>query len=115
MTRSQHGKSWTDRTVTPDGPETGHYPADDLEHHARSQGFTNAHTSLGVTGHLVHMGAMLFPVLAAELINDAAKYRKAVRIGSVVTTVLYEGLYTMREARRRDRQDAKLAECQARE
>lgn len=105
-----HANSWTERTAAQDDPAAG---ADlyDLEHHARSQGFTNAHTSLGVAGHLVHMGAMLFPVLAAELITDAAKYKKAVRIGSIATTVLYEGLYTMREARRRDKQDAKLAEC----
>ncbi len=107
MAHYQHDKPWTDRTGAPDGQE----PVDDLEHHARSQGFTNAHTSLGVAGHLVHMGAMLFPVLAAELITDAAKYKKAVRIGSVATTVLYEGLYTMREAQRRERQEEKLAEC----
>jgi hypothetical protein len=59
------------------------------------------------------MGAMLFPVLAAELIEDAAKYRKAVRIGAVATTVLYEGLYTMREAQRRHRQEEKLDEMRS--
>jgi hypothetical protein len=106
-----HAKSWTERTAAQDYPEAG----DDLEHHASRQGFKNAHTSLGVAGHLVHMGAMLFPVLAAELITDAAKYKKAVRIGSVATTVLYESLYTLREARRRDRQEAQLAECRNRE
>jgi len=104
--------TWTERTAADDSPAHGD-GYDDLEHHARKQGFHNAHTSLGAAGHLVHMGAMLFPVLAAELISDAAKYRKAVRIGSVVTTVLYEGLYTLREARRRDRQDEKLAECRS--
>jgi hypothetical protein len=109
-----HANSWTERTATPDYPEH-RVAGDDLEHHARTQGFRNPHTSLGAAGHLVHMGAMLFPVLAAELITDAVKYKKAVRIGSVVTTVLYEGLYTIREARRRDRQDAELAECRTRE
>ena len=34
-----------------------------------------------------HIGVMLFPVLAAELITDAEKYRKAVRIGAIATTV----------------------------
>jgi hypothetical protein len=67
--------------------------------------------SEGVAGHIVHMGAMLFPVLAAELITDAVKYKKAVKIGAVATTVLYEGLYAMREAQRRHRQEEKLAEC----
>lgn len=107
----QHAQSWTARTNAQDDLA----PGDDLEHHAKRQGFNNAHTSLGVAGHMVHMGAMLFPVLAAELIPDAATYKKAVRIGSVVTTVLYEGLYAAREARRRDRQEAQLAECRSRE
>jgi hypothetical protein len=49
----------------------------------------------------------------AELITDAAKYKKAVQIGAVATTVLYEGLYTMREAQRRRRQEEKPAECRS--
>ncbi|HZQ55318.1 MAG TPA: hypothetical protein VFB14_24175 [Bryobacteraceae bacterium] len=107
----EQGGSWTERTA-PDRPD--YAPAmDDIESHARRQGFHNAHTSLGVAGHLVHMGAMLFPVLAAELITDATKYKKAVRIGAVATTVLYEGLYTMREAKRRERQEEKLAHCRS--
>jgi hypothetical protein len=32
---------------------------------------------------------------------------------AVATTVLYEGLYTMREAQRRHRQEEKLAECRS--
>jgi hypothetical protein len=114
MTHYQHGKSWTERAATEDYPQAQDYQRSyDLEHHAHAQGFKNAHTSLGVAGHLVHMGAMLFPVLAAELITDAVKYKKVVRIGSVATTALYEGLYTMREAQRRNRQEEKLAECRS--
>ena len=110
---NQHAKSWPERTAEQDHPAHGD-DYDDLEHHARKQGFHNAHTSLDVAGHFVHMGAMLFPVLAAELISDAVQYKRAVRIGSVVTTVLYEGVYTFREARRREQQEEKLAECQSR-
>jgi hypothetical protein len=108
-----HGKSWTERTGAADYPEArdDREPYDIIERHSHAQGFHNPHTSLGVAGHVVHMGAMLFPVLAAELITDAEKYRKAVRVGAVATAVLYEGLYTMREAQRRERQEAKLAEC----
>lgn len=102
--------SWTERTQR-NAPQDYPGAADDIERHARAQGFRNAHTSLGVAGHLVHMGAMMFPVLAAELITDPGKYKKAVRIGAVATTVLYEGLYTMREAKRRERQEERLAHC----
>ena len=109
-----HAKAWTERTGGTDYPEAGEYRLPyEMEHHANAQGFRNPHTSLGVAGHVVHMGVMLFPVLAAELITDAVKYRKVVRIGAVATTVLYEGLYTMREAQRREKQDAVLADCRS--
>jgi len=110
---NQQAKSWPERTAEQDHPVRGD-GYDDLEHHARKQGFHNAHTSLGVAGHFVHMGAMLFPVLAAELINDAVQYKRAVRIGAVLTTVAYESLYTLREARRREQQEEKLADCRSR-
>jgi hypothetical protein len=114
----QHAKSRTQHTGPheQDHPRAqGHpVPEDDLEQHARSHGFQD-HTSLGIAGHFVHMGALLFPVLAAELIPSAETYRKAVRIGAVVTTVLYEGLHTWREAQRRQRQEEQLAECRDRE
>jgi hypothetical protein len=113
MAHYHNGTSWTERTRGEGYPEADYQGSHNLEHHAHAQGFRNAHTSLGDTGHLVHMGAMLFPVLAAELITDAQKYKKAVRIGSVATTVLYEGLYTLREAQRRHRQEEKLQELRA--
>lgn len=114
MAHYQHSKSWAARTAGDDYADTPPAQASyGLGQHAGAHGFNNPHTSLGVAGHLVHMGAMLFPVLAAELITDAVKYRKVVRIGAVATTVLYEGLYTMREAQRREKQEAKLDECRS--
>jgi len=114
MVQHHHARTWTERASEPESyPKTQNYDAsyDDLEHHAKTQGFRNAHTSLGVAGHIVHIGAMLFPVLAAELITDAAKYKKAVKIGAVATTALYEGLYTMRELERRRKAEKEAAEC----
>jgi hypothetical protein len=110
----QHAKSWTKPTGSQEQDHRCPAPEDDLEQHARSHGFRD-HSSLGIAGHFVHMGALLFPVLAAELIPSAETYRKAVRIGAVVTTVLYESLYTWREAQRRRHQEEKLADCQSRE
>jgi hypothetical protein len=116
----RHGHSWTKRVSARERPGE-EAPARDgdlqhgLEQHSRSQGFKHAHTTLGVSGHILHVAAMLFPVLAAELITDAAKYRKAVQIGSVVTTAGYEILYTIREARRREKQQEKLAQCLSRD
>ena len=93
MAHYQHGKSWTERPATQGYPEVQDYPASyDLEHHARTQGSKTRTRRLGAAGHIVHMGAMLFPVLAAELITDGVKYKKVVRIGAAATTMLYEGL-----------------------
>lgn len=113
MAYHHHTRTWTERTSEPESyPEPqGVNDTYDLEHHARAQGFSNAHTSLGVAGHIVHIGAMLFPVLAAELITDAAKYKKAVKIGAVATAALYEGLYTMRELERRRKAEERAEEC----
>jgi len=101
--------SWVERTEMPEAP-AAHQEYEDIERHARSHGYHD-HASFGISGHFVHMGAMLFPVLAAELITDAEKYKKTVRIGSVLTTVLYEGLYTFREAQRRHKMEAERDAC----
>ena len=67
----QHGK-WTERVAPQSPPEAQESQRTyDLEHHAKAQGYR--HESFGIAGHMVHMGAMLFPVLAAELITDAQK------------------------------------------
>jgi hypothetical protein len=110
---THHTASWVERTQAPQA-----YPPHEtagMDRHSKRQAFHHPHTSLGAAGHFVHMGAMLFPVLAAELITDAAKYKKAVRIGSVATTVLYEGLYALREQRRREEQEARLEACRSRD
>lgn len=102
--------SWTERTSRDYVP-----PADDLPRPLNRQAFNHPHTSLGVAGHIVHMAGVFVPVLVGELIADPLKYKKAVRLASIGTALAYEVLYTVHEAKRRERQDAKLAECRSRE
>ncbi len=54
-------------------------------------------------------------MLIGELIADPLKYKKAIRLASIGTALAYEVLYTVREAKWREAQDAKLAECRSRE
>lgn len=62
MAHYQHGKSWTERTATDSYLEAPDYQSSyDLEHHAKAQGFRNAHTSLGVAGHLCAHGRNAVP------------------------------------------------------
>lgn len=79
------------------------------------QSFQHSHTSLGVAGHIVHMAGVFVPLVAGELVQDAAKYKKTVRLASIGTALAYEALYVMREHKRESEQAAKLAECRGRE
>jgi hypothetical protein len=112
-----HASTWTERTGNRDYSSLGNETpvSNDLEYHARNLGFKSPDKTFGILGSIVHMGSMLFPVLAAELIPDPAKYKKAVRIAAIATTVVYAGLHTGREIKRQHEQAARLAECQAHE
>lgn len=104
---------WTERTTaTAPGDVT---PADDIEQEFKRRGFQRPTTSLGVAGHWLHMLGVFIPVVAGELVSDAAKYKKTVRLASVGVAVGYEVLYTIREQQRHKEQEAKLVECQTRE
>jgi hypothetical protein len=80
----------------------------------RPGSFHNAHTSLGVAGHIVHMAGVFVPLVAGELVQDAAKYKKTVRLASIGTALAYEMLYVIREQKKRNEQEAKLEECRSR-
>ena len=70
---------------------------------------------MGVAGHLVHMAGVFVPLVAGELVQDATKYKKVVRLASIGTALAYETLYTVKEHQRQKEQEAKLAECRGRE
>jgi hypothetical protein len=111
MKTAHHTNTWTERTA-----KGVHEPgADDTDRPFNPQAFHQAHTSLGVAGHIVHMAGVFVPVVIGELIADPLKYKKAVRLASVGTALAYEVLYTVREAKRRDAQEAKLTACSSRE
>jgi hypothetical protein len=61
------------------------------------------------------MAGVFVPLVAGELVQDAAKYKKTVRLASIGTAVAYEVLYTVREAQRQKELKEKLTECQGRE
>jgi hypothetical protein len=89
-------------------------PADDIPQRPR-QVFNSPHTSLGAVGHWVYLAGVMAPLLIGEFIPDPAKRWRAARIASIVTALTYEGLYTVREAKRREVREAKLAQCRSRQ
>jgi hypothetical protein len=114
-------------TERPNAGHNGGLELDDGEQpfHEQRQAYTNHHSSLGavhahrgsfgVAGHIIHMAGVFIPVVAGELIQDATKYKKAVRLASIGTALAYEGMYVFKEHQRAKEQEAKLAECRGRE
>ena len=124
MAQHHHGESWTQRTKSV-APAEELESSDDVD--PRQGGFQraqtslgatgkihHAHGSLGVAGHIVHMAGVFVPLIAGELVQDAAKYKKTVRLASIGTALAYEVLYVMHEQKKREEQDARLEACRSR-
>lgn len=65
--------SWTERTgYTEKAAES----TQDIDRHLERHAFKHPHTSLGVAGHIIHMAGVFVPLVAGELVQDAAKYKR---------------------------------------
>lgn len=72
------------------------------EAHKHHQAFCKSHTSMGAVAHWIRTAGILAPLIIGEFIKDPDKKWRAVRIATVATTLISEGLYTNKV--RRDRQ-----------
>jgi hypothetical protein len=80
----------------------------------RRQAFQHAHTSLGAAGHLLHIAMVAAPLVIGEVIHDADKRWRAMRVVPVVGALASEMLWTAKIAhdRKREREDhAALESC----
>ncbi len=71
------------------------------------QEFHRSHSSMGVA-HWIKTAGILAPLVIGEFVKDADKRWRYIRLASVTTALVSEGLYTSRI--RRERQ-----ECEERE
>jgi hypothetical protein len=105
---SEHTSStWVDKTR---GERQDSYQRDQNYYSSKAQ-FKNAHTSLGWPAHVLHIVAMLTPVIAGEFIEAPATYKKVVRLTSVGVAAGFEGLHAYREEQRRKETEARLEDC----
>jgi hypothetical protein len=105
---NQHtSATWVDRTR--DEREDS-YQRDQNYYTAKAQ-FKNAHTSLGWPAHVLHIIAMLSPVIAGEFIEAPATYKKVVRLTSIGVAAGFEGLHAYSEEQRRKRIEERLQDC----
>jgi hypothetical protein len=71
--------------------------------------FHRAHTSIGAgsAGHWIKMAGILSPLVIGELVKDSDKRWRWIRIASVATALISEGIHTqrlMQERRERERE-----------
>jgi hypothetical protein len=66
------------------------------------QEFHNSNSSIGAITHLVKMAGILSPLVIGELVKDADKRWRYIRIASVLTAGLTETLWATRVRRSRE-------------
>jgi hypothetical protein len=69
---------------------------------SRGQSFHKPHSSLGATGHWIKTAGILAPLVIGEFVKDHEQRWRYIRIASVATALVSEGLYTNRMHRERE-------------
>lgn len=103
----QTATDWTKRTTAK--PYTS--PTNDFEARPSRQQFHHPRTSLGAAGHWIHMAGLFAPLVIGEVVKDADKRWRYVRLASVGTALAYEAMYTIREQKRREELKAERDRC----
>ena len=86
------------------------YPATNYQR----QPFHNTRTSLGATGHLIHLGMVAAPVVIGELFQNPEQRWRAMRLVPVIGSIAAEGAWTlhlMQERKKEEEAKAALEAC----
>jgi hypothetical protein len=75
------------------------------------QPFHRPHTSLGATGHWVRTAGILAPLLIGELVKDAEKRWRWIRVSSVATALVSEAMWTNRIRKERQETEQNERNC----
>ena len=73
-------------------------PEPDPGERQERQPFHNAHSSIGAgsAGHWIRMAGILSPLIIGELVKDADQRWRLIRLASVTTALVSQGLYAQR-------------------
>lgn len=74
------------------------------------QSFHHSRTSLGATGHWIHLAGVTAPLVIGEIVKDPEKRWRALRLASVAAAVASEVVWTHRLAKDR-RKDEEAREA----
>jgi hypothetical protein len=73
-------------------PQGSHYHTSTKGASAQRQAYHKPHTSLGATGHWIREAGILAPLVISEFVKDAETKWRYVRIASIATALLSEGM-----------------------
>ena len=75
--------------------------------------FNKPRTSLGATGHWIRTAGILAPLVIGEFIKDPDQKWRMIRIASVATALVSEGMWThkIRNERKERAEEQELAAC----
>ena len=79
---------------------------------AHRQQFHKPHAALGATGHWIHLASVMAPLVIGEVVKDAEKRWRAIRLVSVGTALLTEAAWTYRLSQKHKEQEARERDCQ---
>jgi hypothetical protein len=77
----------------------------------KRQEFHHAHTSIGAAGHWLKTAGILAPLIIGEFVKDADKRWRYIRLASVATALVSEGMYAAHVQREREERLAERDEC----
>jgi len=75
------------------------------------QAYHKPHTSLGAAGHWIREAGILAPLIISEFVKDPGKQWRYIRIASVATALLSEGMWTAKVHREREASREREAMC----
>jgi hypothetical protein len=75
--------------------------------HPSRQVFHHPRTALGATAHWVREAGILAPLVIGEVVKDADRRWRYIRMASVATALLSEALWTSRIHRERKEREAR--------
>jgi hypothetical protein len=89
----------------------GYSPRDPSVDGLNRQQFHKSTSSLGATGHWIHLASVMAPLVIGEVVKDAEKRWRAIRLVSVGTALLTEAAWTYRLSQKHKEQEACERDC----
>jgi len=95
-------------------PHASHHHAPVKEYAAaHRQVFHRPHTSMGAMGHWIREAGILAPLVISEFVKDPGRQWRYIRIASIATALLSEGMWTMKVHREREAARERELMCHA--